>query len=329
MKYNIVTVLILICSSTLAQDTLKIAFGSCNKHTEDQSYWLSIQNHHPGYWYWLGDIIYADTDDMRKMRSMYSAMKSNEYYSSFCKTVKVDGIWDDHDYGANDGGKEFLKKEESKIEFLRFLQLSDSTEIKGHNGVYHTTTQNIGLKSIKTIFLDTRSFRTELQASTQKGRRYEPVNQGDMLGEEQWTWLEKELKDSSISLFIIVSSIQVIANNHWYEKWGNMPTQRDKLIKLLEDKPSIILSGDRHIAEFSSITSGNYSLYDFTSSGLTHTWNKYQFEKNENRVGKQFAKKNYGLLSIYSEQQGLNVTMQIFELPNGKELQNLTLFFPF
>ena len=46
------------------------------------------------------------------------------------------------------------------------------------------------------------------------GKRYEPNPQGDVLGEEQWTWLESELRNSSAALNIIISSIQVLAAEH-------------------------------------------------------------------------------------------------------------------
>lgn len=39
----------------------RIAFGSCNKHDRDQSYWRRIRDRKPDLWVWLGDIVYADT----------------------------------------------------------------------------------------------------------------------------------------------------------------------------------------------------------------------------------------------------------------------------
>ena len=57
--------------------------------------------------------------------------------------------------------------------------------------------------------------------------------------------------------------------------------KREKLLDLIAEKqPSgtILLSGDRHISEFSAlqVEGLDYPLYDVTSSGLTHTWSGAQ-----------------------------------------------------
>ena len=44
-----------------------IAFGSCNKQDMDQSFWPIIAAQNPDLWVWLGDNIYADTEDMGLM----------------------------------------------------------------------------------------------------------------------------------------------------------------------------------------------------------------------------------------------------------------------
>ena len=37
------------------------------------------------------------------------------------KGTKVVGVWDDHDYGINDGGEEFPLKHETREMFLDFI----------------------------------------------------------------------------------------------------------------------------------------------------------------------------------------------------------------
>ena len=77
-----------------------------------------------------------------------------------------------------------------------------------------------------------------------------------MLGETQWLWLEKELRESDAALHIIGSSIQFVAEDHGYEKWANFPAARERFIQLLgRIKPTntFIISGDRHIAEISKL----------------------------------------------------------------------------
>ena len=37
------------------------------------------------------------------------------------KGTKIIGVWDDHDYGINDGNKDFYKKDEMRKIFLDFV----------------------------------------------------------------------------------------------------------------------------------------------------------------------------------------------------------------
>ena len=71
----------------------KIAFGSCHKFESDVNIWSSIQAQNPDLWIWLGDIVYADTDDMEKLEHFYSRLKRSTPYNSFVHDVPVLGIW--------------------------------------------------------------------------------------------------------------------------------------------------------------------------------------------------------------------------------------------
>jgi len=123
------------------------------------------------------------------------------------------------------------------------------------------------------------------------------------LGEAQWAWLEQELKNNKAAITIINSSVQLVSSEHRFEKWANFPTAHQRLYDLIAasgKKGIMVISGDRHIAELSSIQlpGMSYPLYDFTSSGLTHTWPGYRPEANSHRIGDLIAKKNFGVIRI-------------------------------
>ncbi|MBK8556457.1 MAG: hypothetical protein IPL65_12140 [Lewinellaceae bacterium] len=82
-----------------------IAFGSCNKIDKPQTMWEFVNENDPNLWIWLGDIIYADTTDMRALRGMYRQLKMDPGYSKLRHKAQIIGIYDDHDFGANDAGK--------------------------------------------------------------------------------------------------------------------------------------------------------------------------------------------------------------------------------
>jgi alkaline phosphatase D len=52
--------------------------------------------------------------------------------------TKVVGVWDDHDYGINDGGMEFSLKNETREMFLRFIrEPQDSPRSMDKNSPIH------------------------------------------------------------------------------------------------------------------------------------------------------------------------------------------------
>ncbi len=55
-----------------------------------------------------------------------------------------------------------------------------------------------------------------------------------VLSNEQWKWLEAELKKPA-ELRIIVSSIQILADDHGFEKWGNFPLERKKFLDTIKN----------------------------------------------------------------------------------------------
>ncbi len=312
------------------QDTLNISFGSCNKQDKPQDYWNKIASKPADLWLWLGDNVYADTENMDEMKADYDRLKNDPAYRTYAGQVTIDGVWDDHDYGANDAGFEYPKKFESRDLYLDFLGVDSLTraEISSRGGTYHHRMwQENGLK-VCMVFLDTRWFRSNLSRSTVQGRRYEASDTGTLLGEEQWQWLQEVLNTPEVDLFIIASSIQLLSNEHGWEKWGNFPHERQRMLDLLRVKKALVLSGDRHITEFSHVMNGPYALCDFTSSGLTHSWRRYEEEPNALRVGKLFNVLTFGYLQIWKDSSGVNVGMDMMDLKEMRALQRLVLHFP-
>ena len=312
-----------------AQPAVRIAFGSCSRQSSEEQLWEEVCRLKPDLWIWGGDNIYGDTHDMQVLKKKYHEQKSRPSYQKLLQTCPVTGTWDDHDYGINDGGKFYSRKEESKALALDFLGLPASHTVHTHEGLYHSYTLGNIPHQVLVLNLDTRWFRDTLHREqyfdsvTNRNRyRYLLNKQGDILGEAQWKWLEEEISKSSAALIIINSSIQVIAEEHDFEKWSNFPLARQRLFALLQKYPHkrvLIISGDRHIAEISKIQLPGlpYPLYDITSSGLTHTWTEAWHETNKHRMGPLIAEKNFALLEVFSEKQVLRIGVTIF----GKDLK--------
>lgn len=296
-----------------------VAFGSCNKQNHKQPLWNAMVKQNPDIFIWGGDNIYADTEDMTKMAQDYQTQLENPNYKAFLNTIdhQIYGVWDDHDYGKNDAGKEWTYKTESQQLFLDFLGV-DSTDVRrNQKGIYYSEELQVKDNIIKLILLDTRYFRSPLQDNKESDKRYQPWRNGEgtLLGETQWKWLENELKLSNADYHIIMSSIQIWSNEHGFETWGNFPHEVDKLKQLLntyQPQNLVMLSGDRHISEFSSQTlkAYDYPIFDFTSSGLTHAYSKFTSEPNEDRVGKVVSTESFGMLKYNFESNSVLLEMR-------------------
>jgi len=299
-----------------------IAFGSCNRQDEAQPLWQPIIQQNPNLFLWGGDNIYADTDDMVKLEADYQTQKNHPDYQNLIENTPILGTWDDHDYGKNDAGRDWEYKEESQQLFLDFFDVAEDDKRREREGVYHAESFEEAGKTIKVIVLDTRYFRSPLEASNKSGQRYKISPEGTVLGDTQWKWLENELKNSAADYHLILSSIQVISAEHGFETWGNFPSEVEKLEKLLqtsEAKNVIILSGDRHISEFSEkkIQGFDYPLVDFTSSGMTHSYSDFSGEPNQYRVGEVVSDLSFGVLKfdfnsakVKMEMRGINNKLQ-------------------
>lgn len=279
------------------------AFGSCSNQAFEEQMWGEINLHKPEVWIWGGDAVYSDTEDPEFMKEQYRIQKSKPGYQELLKHSKVIGTWDDHDYGANDAGIEYPMKHDSKKLFLDFLDVAKNDIRRSRDGVYtsHDYSSEDGL--IKVILLDSRFFRTNLTIDPTGKKRYIDNNNtdGTILGKQQWKWLESELNNSKANFNIIVSGIQVLSNLHGFEAWGNMPSERKKLLNTIANskaKGVFILSGDRHVCEISKTKLKNmdYPIYDITSSGLSHSYRNVGKEENPYRISDLIGLKNFALL---------------------------------
>lgn len=291
-----------------------IAFGSCNNQDLNQPLWQEIHKNKPQIWLWLGDNIYGDSNDMKILKAKYTKQTQNPDYQTFIKNTKVFGIWDDHDYGKNDAGNDYAKREESQQLMLDFLGVAQDAPLRKRRGAYSSVLLGKAGERIKIIFLDARYFRDKIY----KGKNgYEINKEGTILGEKQWQWLESQLADNEANVHILACGIQMISAEHKYEKWANFPHERQKLFDLLQKyqvKNPIFLSGDRHIGEISQLKFTNHSIFEVTSSGLTHAWEDFTGEPNRYRISRVINQLNFGLLHFdWSKKQ---VSLQIRGLEN-------------
>ena len=311
---------LLLITPLLAEEPItRLACGSCYKAERDKGIFKTIAADKPQVFLFMGDNIYGDTTDEKVMAEKYRRLNAQPDYAAFKKTVPILPTWDDHDYGLNDAGREFPFKETSAKLFFDAFDFPPDHQARKTPGIYHSKIMGPEGKRIQIINLDTRTFRSELP-QIKEGRRAVYVPQlgpeATMLGKAQWTWLAEELKKPA-DLRIIVSSVQVLATAHRFEKWANMPNERTRFIKLLKNSktgPTILLSGDRHLGEISKMPTTEsklpFDLYEMTSSGMTHAG--APDDPGPLRLPGTYTRAtNYGLIDIDWQKKSPAVTLTI------------------
>jgi alkaline phosphatase D len=168
--------------------------------------------------------------------------------------------------------------------------------------------------------LDTRYFRSPLKRKTHANRGegpYEPNPDpaATILGNDQWRWLEEQLRQPAL-VRLIASSIQVVAEDHGWEKWMNMPHERERLYRLIRETGAegvLFVSGDRHLAELSVMDGGaGYPFFDLTSSGLNQGAKSWRpLEVNRHRLATMNWGDNFGVIAIDWNRPDPVITLQI------------------
>lgn len=290
----------------------KLAFGACCKQNDAQPVWNAIAAAKPDLFVFLGDNIYADTEDMTVMKAKYEKLGANPDFSRFRTKTRIVATWDDHDYGVDDAGAEYPKKEESKDLMLNFFGEPKDSERRKRPGVY--TSYQFGPQGqvLQLILLDLRWFRSKLQG---ENRHYvpSPDERATMMGDAQWQWLEEELKKPA-DLRIIASSIQFVSPDHDFEKWANLPHEKQKMMDLLDRlhiDNAIFISGDAHHAELSAEkTAKGTTLFDLTSSGL-NTFLDASHRQNRYRIFMYDKGPQFGFVEIDWSKKPLSVSLQV------------------
>lgn len=287
----------------------RIAFGSCVRQDREQPIWEAIVTEKPDVFILLGDNIYADTEDVAEMAAKYAQLGAHPGFRKLRSACPLLATWDDHDYGRNDAGAEYPLKRASQQQLLDFFGDPADSPRRRREGVYDAHVFGPPGRRVQIILLDTRYFRSPLatgpagHAGDGRLGLYVPNDDpaATILGAAQWQWLAEQLAVPA-EIRIIASSIQVVAEDQRFEKWMNLPRERERLFGLIREKQAggvIFLSGDRHLAELSRMDAGvGYDVYDVTSSSLNQPSRQWYNELNRHRWGSNYREPNFGLISI-------------------------------
>lgn len=105
-----------------------ITFLSCNNQQKQTGIFDRVRERDPDLVVWTGDIIYPDWpvpwpgNNLDKIAHKYALLQQSEGYQRLCAEVPVTGIYDDHDFGQNNGNATYHWKKKVLLCFADFWE---------------------------------------------------------------------------------------------------------------------------------------------------------------------------------------------------------------
>ncbi len=261
---------------------------------------------------WTGDAWYSrEVDYYSKWGLWYRAQYARKMpeIQPFLKSMPQWAMWDDHDYGPNDIGTNFILKDETRKILMSYF----CNPSYGENGQGAYTINSWG--DVDIFMLDDRWWRSADELIDSIDGRPNPDKV--MLGRQQMLWLKNSLAYSNATFKLIMVGSQVLNPVSPFDKLLDFKLEYDELMKFLMDQKVngvLFLTGDRHHSEIIKVERpGSYPLYDITISPLTsgtHTFSGTE-KNNPYRVVGVDQKQNFGRVSVSGKENARILKVEI------------------
>lgn len=243
----------------------RAAFGSCARLQIDteQRIFSVAQALEPDLMFFLGDNVYADTDQPAALADLHRRQREVERLKPLIRSTPSFAIWDDHDFALNDSDRTNPIREESLRIFKQYWA----------NPSYGTAqTEGIFFKyaygGVDFFFLDGRYYRDPADDPDVPGKT--------MLGAAQKAWLKDELRASRAPFKVLVSGGGFSKAERGGDSWAVYTHERDEIFDFIRDQRIegvFGISGDSHMGELNCVPrseQGGYDFYDLCSSPLAN-----------------------------------------------------------
>lgn len=263
--------------------------------------WDQVASHKPDFMLFIGDNVYADFDPEGRAKitppflvHRYVSTRKNLRVFRWPRLIPIFSVWDDHDYGKNNGGREFfLKKDMAEL----FTQFFPQNSIEGFYDNGPGVASKIHFKNFDVVLFDDRSFRSTDHTPPETH-----------FGQDQEQWFFKDLNSKKLNF--LVSGDQWFGAYHQFESYeGSHPKSFQTFLAKLKKKkaPVVFVSGDRHLTEIMKIPpqSLGRSAYEVTSSGIHATMYAGSFKSSPNPrqwVGVD-GEANYALFEVKQDKK--------------------------
>ena len=270
---------------------------------EQAKIWPEVTAHKPDAILLIGDNAYCDVKDGKLNRNpspidiweRHVITRNKLLFFRAKKLVPVFSTWDDHDYGLNNAGREFVHRGSSKRAFRAFFPQDEIAGFLTHGPGVSATMVLFGQRW---MLLDGRSFRTP--------NREDRPDQ-TVFGVRQEIWARMAL--SGTTPLWLVNGAQFFGGYHRFESYeGCQPRSFKTFLKIVQggQAPVAFVSGDRHLAEMMRIGKEEAGLdtYELTTSALHARTYPGSLEKspNKRRIHGKDGALNYAVIDVEKDE---------------------------
>ena len=251
---------------TLSRSASRYATMSCSNFLlYSEKIWQKVENEKPDFIIYMGDSVYSDTATNSLFKTPSKPDVAYERYITTLRTLRlyhqqtlvpIFNIWDDHDFGWNNGDARHPYKDYMQKMFRLFFPQRAGFELSLGPGVSFAET----LGNVRYIFTDDRSFRSYDAASNQ------------LFGPEQRTWILSQLMWADGPAVLICGSQFFGFDRSSDSVSDSHPNDFLWLMKVLETfkHPVFFMDGDVHYSRLERLSTNyiGYETFQLTSSAI-------------------------------------------------------------
>ena len=200
----------------------------------------------PAFVMQIGDFDHRNPATLAEMRQMHrdvrgpTSAQGNDFATHIASQFPVFHVYDDHDYGIDDGDKTFARRASALQAFQEYYPTPDLPNPAA--GIWHKFAD----AQVDLFMLDLRSQR---DPNIQPDSASKSILEGDNIANGQKPWLKQSLLQSTATWKFIVSTVAFNPTTKPYDSWGAFGTERQEILEFIRSNQVggvIFISGDLH-----------------------------------------------------------------------------------
>jgi alkaline phosphatase D len=201
----------------------------------------------PAFFVQIGDFDHRNPQTIKEMRRMHRDVRSRltaagrDLSEAILPWFPVYHVWDDHDYGTNNGDKTFAGKAAALQAFKEYYPTPDLANPAA--GIWH----KFSYAQAEIFMLDLRSQRDEPGDDPEEPGK--SILEGDPIARGQKQWLKTGLLTSTARWKIVMSSVPFNRRTKPLDSWGAFLAERREILNFLctnRITGVVMISGDIH-----------------------------------------------------------------------------------